>query len=339
MEQKTMRQKLKIWGVFLMILLLLPYVVTVLTQGIDSKASGKSNGPYIRVVETLENEEEQITELPWEEYFIGILAREAPEPAEEEFLKAQAVLIRTKLYQALEQKKANDEEVVLEEPYLKQEDMERRMLNFDYETYYKKLVQAMTETENQVLLYQDKYAFVPFHQSSNGLTRSYQEVTGDTSYPYLVVRECAIDKEAEDEMQSMTFEYLDVQKKCHPFLVAVNEKESKKTYKFSDFEIISHDSAGYVAEMRIGETICTGDQFRDALSLPSSSFSIKDADGRLKVTTIGKGHGLGMSQWMANEMAKNNKTYAEILQYFYEGTTLVDGGIPDEKLHFVKKSE
>ena len=79
-------------------------------------------------------------------------------------------------------------------------------------------------------------------------------------------------------------------------------------------------------DFKIGESVCTGDQFRDALSLPYSAFSLKDSEGKLKITTTGKGHGLGMSQWTANELAKEGKTYEEILQYFFEGTNLTDVG-------------
>lgn len=149
---------------------------------------------------------------------------------------------------------------------------------------------------------------------------------GTDQYPYLALKECPLDKEAEDEMQITTYEYQEVQSKCQAFLVAVDESDAEKIYGFSDFEIISYDSAGYVSEMRIGDTVCTGDQFRDALSLASSAFSLKDAEGRLRITTTGKGHGLGMSQWTANEMAKEGKSYEEILQYFFEGTSLADGG-------------
>ena len=49
----------------------------------------------------------------------------------------------------------------------------------DYKTYYKELRRAMEETENQVLFYQGTYAWTPFHQSSSGMTRSAQEVTGE----------------------------------------------------------------------------------------------------------------------------------------------------------------
>lgn len=322
MGQRIIPQKLKSFGAFLLILLLLPYVVTVFIHGADMKADGVDSGVYVKVKEITDDGEEQITEILWEEYFIGVLAREIPENCEDEFLKAQAVVIRTNLYQMLD----SGEENVLTERYLRPEEIEKKMSGSGFGEKYERLEHAMTDTGNQVLFYGDTYAYVPFHQSSSGMTRNGQEVLGTEQYPYLVVRECPLDKEAENEMQIMTFEYQDVQSRCQPFLVAVDESESGKTYAFSDFEILSYDSAGYVSQLRIGETVCTGDQFRDALSLPSSAFSLKDADGRLRITTMGNGHGLGMSQWTANEMAKEGKNYEEILQYFFEGTNLTDGG-------------
>lgn len=322
MGQRLMQQKLKSIGSFLLILLLLPYVVTVFIHGADMKAGKRDGGPYVKVKEIDEDGKEQVSEIPWEDYFIGVLAREIPECYEEEFLKAQAIVIRTNLYQILE----NSEDQILEERYLKPEELEKKLGGSEYESRYNALKNAVEETGDQVLFYQDTYAYVPFHQSSNGATRSGQEALGQDTYPYLAVRECPLDKQAEDEMQVTTFEYQDVQSKCQSFLVAVDEEDAEKTYKFSDFEILSYDSAGYVTQLRIGETVCTGDQFRDALSLASSDFSLKDADGRLRVTTMGKGHGLGMSQWTAAEMAKEGKSCEEILQFFFEGTNLGDGG-------------
>ena len=505
MRQKAMWQKFKTFGSFCLIMLLLPYVVTVFVHGKDFAAAGDKEKLFVNVKKTKETE---IVQVPWTEYFVGIMGREVPVDAEIEFLKAQAVLIRTKLYQELdsqteikaesqdnpnvqdnqgtdentgaqkdqggqenpenqgnqqnnpenqdaqqnapenpdsqsdiaenenaqqnaaaenenaqqnavaenenaqqnavtenenvqqnaaaenenvqqnaaaENEKAQQnivaenenaqqnaaaenenaqqnavtenenaqqnngennqqnsirqegesdipEPKILDEQYLVREELEKKAGTSEIESYYSRLLQAMQETENQVLLYQDTYAVVPFHQSSNGMTRSAQEVLGTETCPYLAVRECPLDKEADDEMQVTTFEYKDVQAKCQSFLVAVAEEDANKTYEFSDFEIISHDSAGYVTQMRIGETICTGDQFRDALSLASSAFSIKDGEGKLRITTMGKGHGLGMSQWTAQQMAKSGNSYEEILQFFFEGTTLTDGGDAAEKL-------
>lgn len=367
MRQRATWQKLKTFGSFCLIMLLLPYIVTVFVHGKDFESLGKKEEVYVNVkrpkapsvlsqlesrsgtVETSAAEnvsgagnvgtdreaETEIVQVPWEEYFIGIMGKEISADAEIELLKAQAVLLRTKLYQELDAQ----EQKVLEEEYLTRRELEEKAGTSEADSYYENLVRAMHETENQVLLYQDTYALAPFHQSSNGRTRSAQEALGVDHCPYLAVRECPLDKEADDEMQISTFEYKDIQSKCQSFLVAVAEEEANKTIQFSDFEIISHDSAGYVQQMRIGETVCTGDQFRDALSLTSSAFSIKDTEGKLQITTMGKGHGIGLSQWTAQKMAKAGDSYEKILQFFFEGTALADGGPVKEKLQPIETSE
>ena len=344
MRQRATWQKFKTFGSFCLIMLLLPYIVTVFVHGKDFEALGNKDKVFINVrkpkagsslaqmesiSDTVEaNSEEnragiwnglsdqeketQIVQVPWEEYFVGIMGREVPVNAEMEFLKAQAVLLRTKLYQELDaqepaatqpadapentgqqpadapenigqqpadapgnttqqpadaqgntgqqpadaqentgQQPADtpasgpSEKKVLDEEYLTREELEKKAGSSEVESYYNNLLQAMRDTENQVLLYQDDYAFLPFHQSSNGTTRSAQEVMGTDAYPYLAVRECPLDKDADDEMLITSFDYKDVQAKCRSFLVAVAEDQANKTYQFSDFEIISHDSAGY----------------------------------------------------------------------------------------------
>ncbi len=322
MGQHYMRQKLKAVFSFLIILILLPYIAAVFINGGDMKAEGKNNSAFVKVKKKKSDGEEQIVKVSWEEYFIGMLANEIPESYEEEALKAQAVLIRTTLYQALD----NSGDKILEDSYLEAKDLEKKWGSKNYDKNYKKLKKAMDDTKNQVLYYNDAYAMTPFHQSSNGKTRSGQEVFGTGDYPYLVVRECPQDKEADDEMHVYTMDYKEVQSKCQAFLVAVDKEKAKNTYDFSDFEIQEYDSAGYVSKMRIGDTICTGEQFREALSLASSAFSLQDADGRLRITTMGTGHGVGMSQWTANQMAKEGKSWEEIVQKFFEGTNITDGG-------------
>ena len=84
-----------------------------------------------------------------------------------------------------------------------------------------------------------------------------------------------MDKAAEDEIQVTVFDYQEIQQLCRDFLVAEENSESaEKGYNFADFEILEMDSSGYVRQMRMGDTVCTGDQFRDALSLSSQCIFI-----------------------------------------------------------------
>ena len=57
--------------------------------------------------------------------------------------------------------------------------------------------------------------------------------------------------------------------------------------------------------------------------LPSAFFTIETDADIYRISGGGYGHGTGMSQNGANEMAKQGKTYTEILQFFYPDTKVV----------------
>lgn len=291
----TIRNKIKLFFAFLIILFLLPYIISVFINGKNAVQGADSDNASV--------------------YLAEMLAGETDGGCEIEALKAQAVVLRTELYRTEKEKQT------LLDKCLTQTQMKKKW-GTKYEENLKKCQQAAQETKGIVLWYHETFAWTPFHQSSNGKTRDVQEVLGNADYPYITAKECPLDKAAEDEIQVHLIEYKEIQKRCREFLVAEEQKKAENGYGYEDFEIQEWDSSGYVRKMRIGETICTGDQFRDALKLPSSSFSFYEGPHGLKIATVGKGHGFGMSQWTAQEMAKDGKNYEEILQYFYEGTEL-----------------
>lgn len=291
----TIRNKIKSFFAFLIILFLLPYIISVFINGKNAVQGADSDNASV--------------------YLAEMLAGETDGGCEIEALKAQVVVLRTELYRTEKEKQT------LLDKCLTQTQMKKKW-GTKYEENLKKCQQAVQETKGIVLWYHETFAWTPFHQSSNGKTRDVQEVLGNADYPYITAKECPLDKAAEDEIQVHLIEYKEIQKRCREFLVAEEQKKAENGYGYEDFEIQEWDSSGYVRKMRIGETICTGDQFRDALKLPSSSFSFYEGPHGLKIATVGKGHGFGMSQWTAQEMAKDGKNYEEILQYFYEGTEL-----------------
>ena len=93
--------------------------------------------------------------------------------------------------------------------------------------------------------------------------------------------------------------------------------------KRPEVEILSRDSAGYVLRVKIGEELFTGEQFRKKLGLASADFTIMEMDDTKVITTKGRGHGLGMSQYTANHMAAQGADHREILAEFFPGTELI----------------
>lgn len=304
-------------AVFVLMLLLFPYIVSVFVNG-----AGADEKPFhIRVRTEDGSGNETVAEVAWPEYLAGILALEMPEGCEPETAKALAVLIRTRLYRDA----GSEENGSVNERFLTEEELAKRRGVEEAREIFETYVQAVDATDDTVLMYQDGYAWTPYFQSGSGKTRDAGEVLGTDAYPYLAVRECPADAE-EAETQEFSFSCGEIQELCRDFLVAEESGETaEEGYSAADFEILARDSAEYVHEMRIGNTVCTGDQFRDALSLPSAAFAITadpDDSRSVRITTTGKGHGLGMSIRTAERMAEEGKTYEEILGYFFEGTEL-----------------
>ena len=91
-------------------------------------------------------------------------------------------------------------------------------------------------------------------------------------------------------------------------------------------QIVSTSDSGTVLTAQVGGCTVTGQEIRAALSLRSAAFSIEVADPVITITTKGYGHGVGMSQYGANAMAKAGSTWQEILVHYYPGTELREVG-------------
>lgn len=281
--KKFMRQA----GYALIIMMLLPYVVTVFVNGNGVLKLEQADSPYI----TVERDGKK-SEMSLDEYGIGVLAKEIDADAEMEALKAQAILIRTSIYKTLQEEGTD---TVLTKNYWTRNQMEMNWESDFYSENYEKMKEAWNSTRGIVLIYEGKLALTPYHKLSNGKTRSGNEIFGSESYPYLQVKECPSDLEAEEAITTSIIQETGIQ-------------------------VLEQDSAGYVTKVKCGTEEIKGEEFRSTYHLISSSFILEDFDGNTKVTTQGIGHGLGMSQHTAEKMAEDGKTYQEILNYFFEKT-------------------
>lgn len=271
------------------ILILLPYIVTVFMNGSGIGVNVDAGDNYVKVQTATGT-----AKIPLDEYGVGVLAREISMDDKLEAVKAQAMLVRTSLYREIEE---NGSKTVFQERFWSEEDMRKQWGKSKFQDNYNKLLNAWEETGQQIIVYGGKPAVVPFHQLSNGKTRAGSEVLGSDAYPYLASRECPKDLEAENEMTTVMIDK-------------------------ADYEIQTYDSVGYVMTVRFGDRTYTGEEFRKEYGLASSCFALQEYEGRLRVTVTGSGHGLGLSQYTANEMAKEGKKYDEIIQYFFQGTEI-----------------
>lgn len=217
-----------------------------------------------------------------EEYCLQVLSKEVSSDYEDEMLKVQAILVRTTIYKEIQENGVDA--------------MQNSNETIDL-LWLQRLKKAWDETEGQVIMYEDKLALVPFHQISCGKTRNGEEVLGSKDYPYLQSVECQMDINAPKQIENI--------------LIPVEEMEIKEK-----------DSAGYVIKVSADGEEMSGEAFREMYGLASSCFDFQDFQNDTRIITKGIGHGLGLSQYTANQMVINGKAYDEILQFFFPGTEI-----------------
>lgn len=223
-----------------------------------------------------------------ERYLPLILSTQIRPQAHQEVLKAQAVLARTNLYVCEQEDKIGELYGEILDYYDNPASCLKLVENY---SVYSEAVNAT----NEILTYQNKTFQVPYHAVSNGKTRDGAEVFHDTSHDYLVSVESPQDIQSEHYAGGYYF-----------------DKEFGE-----NLEILKEDSAGYVLEVKADGSVMSGEEIRQQLDLPSSSFTVQQIEDSTRIMCKGKGHGLGLSQYGAETLAEQGENYTEILQYYF----------------------
>lgn len=285
-----MSEKIKTVLSILIILVILPYMITYALQG-----------KHLFEQSDDEIEKSQVEEQT--EILTGILAGQIEMDAPKEAIRAQAVLVRTEY----ERRIITDEEA---ERSLTIEEMEKLWGSEELQTNYEIAKAAVTDTAGEILTYQGSPIYTAFHRVSAGATRAMERMNGEET-PYLTSVVCGTDITSPDYLTVRFFskkEYVDALK--------LSEETDPSCF------CAETDEAGYVKTLTYGEKVFTGDEIRTLLNLPSPCFYIKEVEGNMRVVVKGKGHGIGMSQYAAGEMAEKGKDHEEILTYFFPDTVL-----------------
>ena len=253
--------------------------------------------------------------LPLEEYLVYKLSAVMPQEYEKEALKAQAVLLRTEVVEALREEDTKSLQI-------SGGGMERWYETDTGSDAYLPWRQAVEETAGLYLCCEGEPIQASYFKLSNGQTRDAAEVWDTDTRPYLTGISCVQDKAARD--------YSSIVKVSRTNYVRT--LQARLTGNFSQQEILEgaavfYDSAGYVtkvsfsAENKETQEI-DGEEFRYLFDLPSASFEMEQEKTQVIFRVTGVGHGFGMSQYGANCMALNGETYDQILAEFFFRTEL-----------------
>jgi stage II sporulation protein D len=248
-------------------------------------------------------------EMDLEDYVIGVVGAEMPASFHIEALKAQAVVARTyALKRVNENKKLTDTN---SHQLYKDNNALKAQWGESYNTYYNKIKSAVTATKGEYVAYNGYYIDALYHSTSNGKTEDPINVWGG-AFPYLKSVDSHWDKDASTYQKTTTIPVSN-------FSATLGMEITEETL----IEIISKTTGDRVNKMQIGDNIYLGIDIRDLFGLRSADFDISVEGDNIVFTTRGYGHGVGMSQYGANGMAKEGYNYKSILKHYYPNTNIL----------------
>jgi stage II sporulation protein D len=262
-----------------------------------------------------------VEEMDTQDYLVGVVAAEMPARFELEALKAQAVAARSYAMYCASFSKHGAAQVCTDSGCCQawqSDEKLRAKWGEQYAAYMDKIRSAVDGTRGEYLASGGRPVFAAFHSSSASLTENSADVW--SAVPYLVSVESP--ETAEDVP-----DYISVVR-CSPIDFRDTVLSAHPEADFSGPEEnwvgeLRRDGSGRVASVELGGETLEGKEIRKLFSLRSTAFTLDCDAGGFTFTVTGFGHGVGMSQYGADKMARQGADYAEILAHYYPGTVLV----------------
>lgn len=276
-----------------------------------------------------------VNELPVEQYLYGVVPSEMPSSCEMEALKAQAVCARSFACMHLDSYAYED--------YQANMDDSTSFQVYANSSYAKSANQAVKETKGQMIWYEGGIIQAYYYSTSCGRTASAAVWGSDMKKKCPYLKSVAVSDGDEDYEKDLPWYQWNARISVTLLSNLLSQYAGKNLGTIQSIKITKRDKGGAAITMKVSGsggnlTVKTENKIRRALGgsgykikkndgsyadsselLPSAFIEIaKDGDDYV-ITGGGYGHGIGMSQNGANEMARCGKNYIEILQKFYSG--------------------
>ncbi|MFQ5835535.1 MAG: SpoIID/LytB domain-containing protein [bacterium] len=256
---------------------------------------------------------EVINELPLEQYLYGVIKWEISPDWPFEAVAAQAIAARTYALKKLEASLPGDQDYHL----LNTEDDQ---VYGGVESEDPRVRTSVDSTRGKVITYGGELINAYYHACSGGYTASSADVWGGP-FPYLEAKADPFCKGSPYHDWKWKVEAEKLRK-----LLRETGLPLGKLYRI---QLLSFDQSGRVKQLKIqyrgGEKYLKGTEFRRLVgydNIKSTLFKVVRHARYFMFTGKGSGHGVGMSQWGARGMAEKGYSTAEILQFYYPGTTV-----------------
>ncbi|HZK21396.1 MAG TPA: stage II sporulation protein D [Oscillospiraceae bacterium] len=299
------------------------HTVSNSTDNTSHSADSEKNEKEISVFLSANKNVVSVSEL---EYICGSVAAEMPATYNEQALMAQAVACYTNAVRLKAENTKNTSDTTflgadisndtsVHQGYLTKEERQKKWGD-SFEKYEKKIKDAANSVLGQTLTYKGEPCVAAFHAISTGSTENAEVVWGK-NIDYLKSVRSTGDPLSPSYLTTLSLtkeQFCDIAKS----LGASPDIEDKSTWIG---EIKSTDSKT-VTSIEIGGKSFTGAEVRSAYSLKSAAFTVSASDTGVTFKVYGYGHGVGMSQYGADYMARQGSSYEEILKHYYKGASI-----------------
>ena len=276
-------------------------------------ARNKDEVPMLSVYNTADA---AVEEMDLESYIMGVVAGEMKNTWPIEALKAQAILARTFTMKFLSTKTSGYDGADISTDV-------REAQAYNAEAVNDRIREAVNETRGVVMSADGDFPYAWFHAHSGGKTELPSKALEYSEDPdYLSVVDSQESADAPEEVQNWQarFTLEEVRKACAGAGVETGPIET--------FEIGERGESGRAVRFLVNGKSVSAPAFRlqiGASELKSTLIaSIElDQDG-VTFTGRGFGHGVGMSQWGAYQMAKDGRDAEEIIHHYFTGVELME---------------
>lgn len=259
---------------------------------------------------------DNIKEITMEEYLIGVIAAEISPTYQTEAIKAQIIAAHTYALNRYGETGPFPTNPNVFQAYINKEQRQNKYKN-NFEKYENIFQDAVNSVANKIITYDNSPIKAVFHHMSAGKTESSSNVWG-SNIPYLVEADSAVETNLQNFHKTITIninELYNIIKKDFTNATMSNVKQN-------DIKILSKSQSGYVQSVKFFNVELLGTKLRSILKLPSTNFNISIENDNIIFDCKGHGHGVGMSQCGANELASQGKSHEEILKHYYHGVSI-----------------
>lgn len=285
-----------------------------------------SSNPILRI-DVFYVPEGKVIGLDLEEYVKGVVASEMPASFHLEALKAQAILARTyavrkmRIFGGTPSRPDADltSDPKQDQAWNPESVLKQRWGIVGWWLNWPKIVRAVEETQGLILTYNGVPAEAVYHSTCAGRTEAAKDVWGK-DIPYLQSVPCDFCQHSPYyRPQQVTLFSTEVASALGHLGLTV---PASKISEGAAFSVSAVSPTGRVKELLVQGNRVRGLEFRMALNLRSTAFTWSVRGDKVVFNVRGYGHGAGMCQYGADGMARQGKTYLDILSYYYPGTSV-----------------